>query len=164
MIPGGTFNPPLITSLTTIKSKVVTHPQDLKVDQLVSISQYERGTRLGPPLAVGRMVVDSTALELDGAKGKAVKIIHTFKDKLWEMGDKSDPPELEESEEKTESVTSPPPESLIDEENIGNEIPETVSTESTTTSGNITPEGTSSSKSPPTLPKPNSQHFYNHDH
>jgi translation initiation factor 2D len=61
-----------------------------------------------------------------GMKGKAVHIIHVFKDFLWEMGDKSEPPEAldvsddeyeedpadnenenENSEEKQEPVGAP---------------------------------------------------------
>lgn len=59
--------------------------------QLVAVTQYERGKR-GPPLAVGRMALDASKLR-DGAKGKAVHVLHTYKDRLWEMGDKSGPPD-----------------------------------------------------------------------
>ncbi|TFY65557.1 hypothetical protein EVG20_g5538 [Dentipellis fragilis] len=59
---------------------------------LVCVSQYERGF-MGPGLAVGRMAVDPTKL-LSGQidKGKAVVILHTWKDSLWELGSKADPP------------------------------------------------------------------------
>lgn len=38
------------------------------------------------------MAVDREELKV-GAKGKAVYVLHTFGDGLWEMGCKSDPPE-----------------------------------------------------------------------
>lgn len=38
------------------------------------------------------MAVDREELKV-GAKGKAVYVLHTFGDSLWEMGCKSDPPE-----------------------------------------------------------------------
>jgi len=49
--------------------------------------------RIGPPLAVGRMAVDSEVLSQDGAKGKAVFIMHTWKDHLFDMGYKGNPPD-----------------------------------------------------------------------
>ncbi|KAA1466797.1 hypothetical protein DENSPDRAFT_890609 [Dentipellis sp. KUC8613] len=59
---------------------------------LVCVSEYERGF-IGPGLAVGHMAVDPTKL-LSGQinKGKAVVILHTWKDSLWELGSKIDPP------------------------------------------------------------------------
>lgn len=45
-----------------------------------------------PPLAVGRMAVDSSGIT-DGAKGKAVYILHIYGDNLWEMGAKTEPPQ-----------------------------------------------------------------------
>ena len=76
--------------------EVVQHSATLVPDQLVSISQYHRGA-LGPPLAVGRMAVSSDTLrsaEETDIKGKAVYVLHTWKDALWEMGPskKTDPP------------------------------------------------------------------------
>ena len=59
--------------------------------QLVSITQYEAGL-LGPPLAVGRMAVPGSALRKEERTGKAVYVLHFHKDKMWEMGDKSEPP------------------------------------------------------------------------
>ena len=47
--------------------------------------------RIGPALAVGHMVLTSDQVRGSG-KGKAVSIVHTWKDHLWEMGGKDDPP------------------------------------------------------------------------
>ena len=67
---------------------VVQHTPNLTPDQLVSITQYARAG-LGPPLAVGRAAVSAEMLrESDekDVKGKAVHVLHTWKDALWEMG------------------------------------------------------------------------------
>lgn len=47
---------------------------------------------LTAPLAVGRMAVHAEELQ-ESTKGKAVHILHTFGDNLWDMGCKSEPPE-----------------------------------------------------------------------
>lgn len=54
----------------------------------MSVTQYHRGA-IGPPLAVGTMAVSSDILrsaEETDVKGKAVYVLHTWKDALWEMG------------------------------------------------------------------------------
>ncbi|KAF8438578.1 eukaryotic translation initiation factor SUI1 family protein [Boletus edulis BED1] len=74
--------------------------------QLVSIVQRTVGSTLtrGPPLAVGRLAVDLNTLK-EGAKGKAVHVLHTWKDHLFDMGSKADPPgEMEIKEDELESV------------------------------------------------------------
>lgn len=73
---------------------VISHPDNLRVEQLVSICQYSQSLPDGtvaPPLAVGFMLVDSHSI-VDNAKGKAVRVAHTFSDKLWELGSKAQPP------------------------------------------------------------------------
>ena len=60
--------------------------------QLVSITCYAQGA-IGPPLAIGRMAVPGERVREKDAKGKAVRVLHVYKDKLWEMGGKSEPPE-----------------------------------------------------------------------
>lgn len=79
--------PPPLRALTPRKP-VVQHSLPLAPDQLVAVTQYHRD-RLGAPLAVGRMAVSSDTLrqadERD-VKGKAVYVLHTWKDFLWEMG------------------------------------------------------------------------------
>ncbi|KAH7922526.1 hypothetical protein BV22DRAFT_1070355 [Leucogyrophana mollusca] len=73
---------------------VVQHAHSLSQSQLVSVTEYTRDhNRVGPPLAVGRMAVDGAVLAQEGAKGKAVIILHTWKDSLFEMGGKGDPPD-----------------------------------------------------------------------
>jgi len=80
------------------------------------------GPALSPPLAVGWMALPSDQLKTVGKKGKAVLVIHTWKDRLWEMGSKGDMPEdtilgtaaVEEEEEgqasaKEEDTPTPAP-------------------------------------------------------
>lgn len=68
---------------------VVQHSTEYAQDQLVAVSQYHRGEVIGYPIAVGHAAISSAALkqadELD-AKGKAVYVLHTWKDHLWDMG------------------------------------------------------------------------------
>ncbi|KAI9489297.1 hypothetical protein BDB00DRAFT_981244 [Zychaea mexicana] len=46
------------------------------------------------PLAVGTMALPTSEIRVrSGMKGKAVHLIHVYRDHLWAMGDKSDPPE-----------------------------------------------------------------------
>ncbi|KAF7331157.1 Eukaryotic translation initiation factor SUI1 family protein [Mycena sanguinolenta] len=75
---------------------VVYHTPSLREGQLVSISQYTHAEKptLSPPLAVGRMALASDKIQ-DGhqEKGKAVYVLHTWKDHLWDMGSKPDVPE-----------------------------------------------------------------------
>ncbi|KAJ7468669.1 eukaryotic translation initiation factor SUI1 family protein [Mycena latifolia] len=78
------------------RKPVVHHTPSLSEGQLVSISQYAHGEipRLSVPLAVGRMALPSDQIQ-DGRqeKGKAVYVLHTWKDHLWDMGSKPDMPE-----------------------------------------------------------------------
>jgi len=62
---------------------------------LVCITQYhpDSENKVGPPLAVGRMALPSDEIK-DVEKGKAVYVLHTWKDCLWEMGDRRDIPEF----------------------------------------------------------------------
>lgn len=64
------------------------HSFGLVPGQLVSITQYHRD-KLGPPLAVGHMAVSSETLrraDEEDTKGKAVHVLHTWKDSLWDLG------------------------------------------------------------------------------
>ena len=47
-----------------------------------------------PPLAVGRMATDSNKVNQSVTKGKAVIILHTWKDHLWSIGSRGEPPEV----------------------------------------------------------------------
>ncbi|CAK5270936.1 unnamed protein product [Mycena citricolor] len=72
---------------------VVHISKSLQEGQLVTIRRYVGGKTgsLSAPLAVGKMALSGDAIR-DGqqAKGKAVHIIHTWKDHLWDMGSKPD--------------------------------------------------------------------------
>ncbi|KAJ2971627.1 hypothetical protein NUW54_g12462 [Trametes sanguinea] len=80
--------PKLISGADLMIPGVIQHSPDLVPDQLVSVTQYHRGA-IGPPLAVGRMAVSSDTLrsaEEKDIKGKAVYVLHTWKDALWGDG------------------------------------------------------------------------------
>ncbi|KAI1790893.1 eukaryotic translation initiation factor SUI1 family protein [Ganoderma leucocontextum] len=88
--------PKLIGGADLMIPGVIQHSSTLNPDQLVSVTQYHPGA-IGPPLAVGRMAVSSDTLrstEGTDVKGKAVYVLHAWKDALWEMGPskKADPP------------------------------------------------------------------------
>jgi translation initiation factor 2D len=73
---------------------VVQHPPSLQAGQLVSITEHiHHPTRIGPPLAVGHVAVDSDVLSEDAAKGKAVFVLHAWNDHLFDMGHKGNPPD-----------------------------------------------------------------------
>jgi translation initiation factor 2D len=67
-------------------------PADASAGTLVGIAQVARDAQ-GPPLAVGRMAVDADKIDNGVTKGKAVIVLHTWKDHLWAIGRKGDPPE-----------------------------------------------------------------------
>ncbi|KAI8968737.1 eukaryotic translation initiation factor SUI1 family protein [Trametes punicea] len=101
--------PKLINGADLMIRGVIQHSPDLVPDQLVAVTQYHRGA-IGPPIAVGRMAVSSDTLrsaEEGDVKGKAVYILHTWKDALWELGpskktDVPAPRDLKTSEVNTE--------------------------------------------------------------
>ncbi|KAI0946076.1 hypothetical protein AcV7_010146 [Taiwanofungus camphoratus] len=83
--------PKLVNGADLMIPGVVQHSPALAPGEPVAITQYHSGAR-GYPLAVGRMAVPgatlvqaATAAEHD-VKGKAVYVLHTWKDALWEMG------------------------------------------------------------------------------
>ena len=71
---------------------VVQAPADAPSGTLVGIARFVRDAR-GPPLAVGHMAVDADKIDRGVTKGKAVIVLHTWKDHLWAIGSKSEPPE-----------------------------------------------------------------------
>ncbi|KZT05270.1 eukaryotic translation initiation factor SUI1 family protein [Laetiporus sulphureus 93-53] len=80
--------PKLINGADLMIPGVVQYPTSLVPDQLVSITQYHTG-KLGFPIAVGRMAVSMETLqraEDANVKGKAVYVLHTWRDALWETG------------------------------------------------------------------------------
>lgn len=74
---------------------MVQHSLSLSVGQLVCVTQYyppvDGVLQIGPALAVGHMALAGDRVGR-AEKGKAVNIVHTWKDHLWEMGGKEDPP------------------------------------------------------------------------
>lgn len=74
---------------------MVHHSPSLSVGQLVCITQHYPAVngvpQIGPALAVGHMALTGDQVGGSG-KGKAANIVHTWKDHLWEMGSKEDPP------------------------------------------------------------------------
>ena len=90
--------------ITEMKSVITHSPSELSQNQVVAIHQFSSaendgggtGIRLvSPPLAVGRMAVSGHELKVKreaDEKGKAVLVLHTWQDNLWEMGQKGDVP------------------------------------------------------------------------
>lgn len=77
----------------------------LETGQVVAIVAHGSAT----PLAVGTLAVPSADIKTKQTHGKAVHIIHTVGDALFEMGDKSEPPsiapqEREQSQQNTEAT------------------------------------------------------------
>ena len=66
-------------------------PAHAPAGALVGIAQFARDAR-GPPLAVGHMAIDADKIDNGVTKGKAVVVLHTWKDHLWAFGSKSEPP------------------------------------------------------------------------
>jgi translation initiation factor 2D len=71
---------------------VVQAPADAPSGTLVGIARYVRDAR-EPPLAVGHMAIDADKINHGVTKGKAVIVLHTWKDYLWAIGSKGEPPE-----------------------------------------------------------------------
>ena len=71
---------------------VVQAPVDTSAGTLVGVAEFARDAR-GPPLAVGRMAIDADKIDNGVTKGKAVIVLHTWKDHLWAIGSQGDPPE-----------------------------------------------------------------------
>ncbi|KAJ3775824.1 eukaryotic translation initiation factor SUI1 family protein [Lentinula raphanica] len=137
--------PKLLPSLSTPKAVIpiisggadlmipgVIHcPPSLNEGQLVSICKYERvdidgapTPMLSVPLAVGRMAVGSDQLQDSSQeKGKAVLVLHTWKDHLWELGSKKDVPPSEPiktedgAEENEDNTNSKAEEEVEDKSN-----------------------------------------------
>jgi len=83
------------------------------------VTQYHSG-KIGHPVAVGRMAVSGETLqraEERDVKGKAVYVLHTWRDTLWDMGVSKamDVPE----------PRNPPSHAEADSDEDGEEIPET---------------------------------------
>ncbi|GBE78753.1 eukaryotic translation initiation factor SUI1 family protein [Sparassis latifolia] len=80
--------PKLVGGADLMIPGVVQYSSSLTPDQLVSITQFHRD-KIGFPIAVGRMAMSSDALKQaleKDSKGKAVYVLQTWKDFLWDMG------------------------------------------------------------------------------
>ncbi|KAH9037455.1 hypothetical protein EDB85DRAFT_606006 [Lactarius pseudohatsudake] len=85
--------PVLVGGADLMVPGVVQVPAHTLAGALVSVAQFVRDAR-GPPLAVGRMAVDADKIDNNGVnKGKAVVVLHTWKDHLWALGSKCGPPD-----------------------------------------------------------------------
>ncbi|KAI0084693.1 eukaryotic translation initiation factor SUI1 family protein [Irpex rosettiformis] len=81
--------PKLVGGADLMIPGVVQSSAEFSQDQLVAVAQYHRGAVLGYPVAVGHAALSSIALKQadeQDAKGKAVHILHAWKDSLWDMG------------------------------------------------------------------------------
>jgi len=90
--------------ITEMKPVITHSPTELSQNQVVAIHQFSSAEKddggtgirvVSPPLAVGRMAISGHELKVRreaGEKGKAVLVLHTWQDNLWEMGQKGDVP------------------------------------------------------------------------
>jgi len=87
----------LLTIRESATSEITFQPSaSVSVGQLVCVTRdcdpTANGTpRVGPALAVGRMTLSSELVE-GGTKGKAMDLLHAWKDRLWEIGGEEGPP------------------------------------------------------------------------
>ena len=156
-------------------------PSSLQANSLVSITQYSRNA-LGPSLAVGRLFIDAERIGSGSdTKGKAVAVLHTWKDHLWGMGSKGDPPEAipapvivptADSADWLAGESSSPPEPCPDPVHVpsGGDTPENEvvvrptgsPTPDHAKSETLTPEGTITVASSMPLPHPISRRVVHH--
>jgi translation initiation factor 2D len=125
MIPGGqsVFLPsPSFPTDVPFAKQVITSPPALQPNQLVSVTQYSQSpsstSKVDTPLAVGQMAVHSDSMKEDGKKGKAVNVLHTWKDCLWDLGRGGEPEGVGdvvgEGDGVEEGKATPPPASESD--------------------------------------------------
>lgn len=104
--------------------------------QLVSVVQHTVGSTSTrrPPLAVGRLAVDLDTLKAD-TKGKGVHVLHTWKDHLFDIGNKGDPPgEIEVKEDDGKGEDAPKSEPTGADERQGS-VPDDLANDPNTTNG-----------------------------
>ena len=119
--------------------------------QLVSVVQRTTGsTSRGPPLAVGRMAVDLATLKA-GEKGKAVHVLHTWKDHLFDMGTRADPPGEMEAEEDDGQVEDAPKSEPAGGGETQEPVPDDVATDPNGAASNALPPA--ESLAPTSIPK-----------
>ncbi|KIN93949.1 hypothetical protein M404DRAFT_1008652 [Pisolithus tinctorius Marx 270] len=102
--------------------------------QLVAIAKYtsDSPTTRGPPLAIGVLAADLDKLKA-GGKGKAVHLLHSWKDHLFAIGSKADPPgvvEIQETGERNEGKEGKTAETdVVEQDKPGAEVQEAEGTE-----------------------------------
>ncbi|THH17973.1 hypothetical protein EUX98_g9030 [Antrodiella citrinella] len=175
LVPDGLLAQKFSTHLDE-PGQVIQHTPSLHPNQLVAITQYHSPLpstnpanptpRIGPPLAVGHSVVSSDQLRGgsngggEEGKGKAVLVLHAWKDHLWNVGigrkmevpeprlvglqeaveeDEDEDEDEGEDEEKEKATEDGPTESINTEPVSTQPATETVPAKST-----LTPEDVSS--------------------
>ncbi|CAJ0932265.1 unnamed protein product, partial [Mesorhabditis belari] len=61
----------------------------------VAIATLGKDGKLRGPLAIGASIISSEMMQKCGMQGKGVQIMHIFRDHLWEMGPRTQPPLLD---------------------------------------------------------------------
>ncbi|KAH9013732.1 hypothetical protein EDB85DRAFT_904431 [Lactarius pseudohatsudake] len=85
--------PVLVSGADLMVPGVMQAPAHTLAGALVSIAQSACDAR-GPPLAVGRMAIDTDKIDNNGMnKRKAVIVLHTSKDHLWALGSRGSQPD-----------------------------------------------------------------------
>ena len=98
--------------------------QTIVPPQLVAITQHTNAspTARGPPLAVGHLAVDLGVVK-DGGKGKAVHVLHSWKDYLFDLGSKVDPPGIVDAvDDATEGKEDLKPDSADGQDSLDADI------------------------------------------
>ncbi|KAJ3256509.1 Eukaryotic translation initiation factor 2D [Boothiomyces macroporosus] len=92
---------PLVLTPKQVITNYLYNGADLMVPGIIAISrEFEEGDIVGItfpnnpyPLVIGKALKSSSSLANE-TEGKAIQNLHYYGDCLWEMGDKSDPPEF----------------------------------------------------------------------
>jgi hypothetical protein len=106
------------------KSSVITCPNGLQQNQIVSIAEYA-GEFQSHPVAVGTMAIDSSRLS-DDIKGKAVYTLHVEGDELWALGSKTSAPLLPQVPQQSDEITARQTPEQTNEQSICSEVSQVV--------------------------------------
>ncbi|KAI0270474.1 hypothetical protein BC834DRAFT_1039235 [Gloeopeniophorella convolvens] len=98
--------PVLIGGADLMIPGVVQAPPAAPAGALVAVAQYVPAHR-APPLAVGHLAVPAADIGARALHGKAVLVLHTWKDHLWAMGAGGEPPEAVPEAEDGEGEPAP---------------------------------------------------------
>ena len=164
MISGGehTFHLPSYFSAPHITGRCwSTHPvvqvssPTVSSQQLVSVVQGTAGSTStrGPPLVVGRLAMNIMNLNpwRAGGKEKAVQVLHTWKDHLFDMGNKADPPGEMEAEEDDGQAEDAPKSEPAGAGETQEPVPDDVATDPNGAASNALPPAESLAPTP--IPK-----------